>query len=155
MTEIAIIGTGAMGSVYAGLLADADNELWALDTWTEHIKAIKAGGLRVTGASGDRTVSLRASTRATDVGVCDLVVIATKAAGVAAAAHSALPLIGPGTTVLAIQNGLRSADRITSVIDRDHMLIGVVGGFGSSIRSPATCTTKAGTCSASASSTVR
>ena len=34
--KIAIIGTGAMGSVYAGLLADAGNEVWAIDIWTEH-----------------------------------------------------------------------------------------------------------------------
>lgn len=136
MTKIAIIGTGAMGSVYAGLLADAGNEVWAVDTWTEHIQAIASFGLRVTGASGDRTVSLPATSRAADVGECDLVVIATKADGVVAAANSALPLIGPQTVVLAIQNGLGSADRVTSVIDRDRVLIGIVGGFGSSIKSP-------------------
>ena len=39
--KIAIIGTGAMGSVYAGLLGDAGNEVWAIDTWREHIDAIR------------------------------------------------------------------------------------------------------------------
>ena len=38
--KIAIIGCGAMGSVYAALLADAGNEVWAIDTWPEHIDAI-------------------------------------------------------------------------------------------------------------------
>lgn len=136
MTKIAIIGTGAMGSVYAGLLAANGNEVWAVDTWAEHIAAIDADGLRVTGASGDRTVRLHASTRAADAGVCDLVVIATKADGVVAAAESAAPLVGPDTAVLAIQNGLGSAERVTSVVDRDHVLIGIVGGFGSSIQAP-------------------
>ena len=49
--KIAIIGCGAMGSVYAALLADAGNEVWAIDTWQEHIDAINKNGLRVEGAS--------------------------------------------------------------------------------------------------------
>ena len=51
--KIAIIGCGAMGSVYAALLADSGNDVWAIDTWEEHISAIKSNGLRVEGASGD------------------------------------------------------------------------------------------------------
>ena len=54
--KIAVIGTGAMGSVYAGLLAEAGNEVWAVDLWREHLDAIRDRGLRIEGASGDRTV---------------------------------------------------------------------------------------------------
>ena len=43
--KIAIIGCGAMGSVYAALLADSGNDVWAIDTWEEHISAIKSNGL--------------------------------------------------------------------------------------------------------------
>lgn len=136
MTKIAIIGTGAMGSVYAGLLAAAGNEVWAIDRWVEHVAAIERFGLRVTGASGDRTVRLRASSQAADAGVCDLVVLATKAADVAAAALSARPLLGPQTVVLAIQNGLGSAERVTGVLGAEQVMIGIVGGFGSSIVEP-------------------
>jgi 2-dehydropantoate 2-reductase len=39
--KIAVVGVGAMGSVYAGLLADAGNEVWAVDTWAEHVAAIR------------------------------------------------------------------------------------------------------------------
>ena len=52
--RIAIVGAGAMGSVYAGLLGDAGNEVWAIDPWEEHVAAIRERGLRVEGASGDR-----------------------------------------------------------------------------------------------------
>ena len=38
--KIAIVGTGAMGSVYAGLLGKAGHEVWAIDIWREHIDAI-------------------------------------------------------------------------------------------------------------------
>ena len=55
--KIAVIGVGAMGSVYAGLLANAGHEVWAIDLWQEHLAAIREKGLRVEGASGDRLVS--------------------------------------------------------------------------------------------------
>ena len=44
--KIAILGCGAMGSVYAALLGDAGHEVWAIDSWLDHVDAIKQGGLR-------------------------------------------------------------------------------------------------------------
>ena len=85
--KIAVMGVGAMGSVYAGLLGDAGNEVWAVDRWADHIEAIRKNGLRVDGASGDRTVRMSATTEAGEVGVCDLVIIATKAMHVEDAAR--------------------------------------------------------------------
>jgi len=134
--KIAIVGTGAMGSVYAGILGDAGNEVWAVDVWADHVDAINARGLTVEGASGDRTVRIAASTNPAEVGVCDLVVIATKALDVESAAAAAKPLIGPDTLVLPIQNGLGSADRIAAVLGEERVAIGVVGGFGASIVGP-------------------
>ena len=75
--RIAVVGAGAMGSVYAGLLADAGNEVWAIDTWQEHVDAIRERGLHVEGASGDRTVGLNATSDPGEVGAVDLVVVAT------------------------------------------------------------------------------
>ncbi|MEE9566043.1 MAG: 2-dehydropantoate 2-reductase [Desulfobacteria bacterium] len=134
--KIAIVGTGAMGSVYAGLLGDAGNEVWAIDTWQAHIDAIRAKGLRVEGASGDRIVKVNATSDTTSVGTVDLVIIATKAMHVEAAAESAKALIGPGTTVLTIQNGLGSAEKVARALGEEKVTIGVVGGFGASIKAP-------------------
>ena len=69
--KIAILGCGAMGSVYAALLGDAGHEVWAIDSWREHIKAIKEKGLRLEGASGSRRVKLNATSNTSEVGVCD------------------------------------------------------------------------------------
>ena len=88
MARVAIVGTGAMGSVYAALMADAGHEVWAVDQWAEHVAAMRERGLRVEGASGDRTVRLNATTDAAEAGEADLVVIATKLDGVRAAAHA-------------------------------------------------------------------
>jgi 2-dehydropantoate 2-reductase len=134
--KIAVIGVGAMGSVYAGLLASAGHEVWASDTWSEHIEAIRKNGLRVEGASGDRTVQVHATMQPADAGICDLVIIATKAMHVAQAAESAKPLLGPATVVLSIQNGLGGPDSAAHVLGRERVAVGVVGGFGASMKGP-------------------
>ena len=136
MARVAIIGAGAMGSVYAGLMASAGHEVFAITLWKDHAEAMARQGLRVEGVSGDRTVSVRASTGTEGIGPCDLVIIATKADGVEAAARSALPLLGPGTSVQTIQNGLGSAARGAGIIDPDRIAVGVVGGFGASLHAP-------------------
>jgi len=134
--KIAILGTGAMGSVYAGLLASAGHDVWAVDTWKEHIEAIRQKGLRVEGASGDRTVRVHATTRAEEAGVCDLVILATKAMHVTQAAENAKALLGPNSVVLSIQNGLGGPDSAARVLGRERVVVGVVGGFGASIKAP-------------------
>ena len=134
--KIGIVGTGAMGSVYAGLLGQAGNEVWALDIWDEHIDAIRKNGLRVEGISGDHTVSINATSNITDVGACDLVVIATKAMDVAPAAESARELLGRNTVVLTIQNGLGSSEIVADIVGREKVIAGIAGGFGASIKSP-------------------
>jgi 2-dehydropantoate 2-reductase len=134
--KIAVIGAGAMGSVYAAILGSAENDVWAVDTWVDHIEAIRTRGLTVEGASGNRTVRIHATSEPAEVGVCDLVVIATKAFDVDAAAHAAKPIVGNDTVVLPIQNGLGSADRIAAILGDERVAIGVAGGFGASIVGP-------------------
>ena len=134
--KIAIIGVGAMGSVYAALLASGGHEVWAVDTWAEHVDVIREKGLRVEGASGDRTVRLSATTNAADVRDADLVIIATKDDGVDAAAKAALAMAKPDAPILTIQNGLGSADKVADIVGSKRIMMGVVGGFGASMKGP-------------------
>ncbi|MEL6372725.1 MAG: 2-dehydropantoate 2-reductase [Pseudomonadota bacterium] len=135
--KIAVIGCGAMGSVYAALLADqGGHEVWAFDTWEEHIAAINRDGLRVEGASGERVVRVNATSDATALRDCDHVIIATKADGAPAAARTAQAAAKPDATILTIQNGLGSAEEVARVLGTDRIMIGVVGGFGASMRGP-------------------
>jgi len=136
--KIAIVGTGAMGSVYAALFASAGNEVWAIDSWREHVEAMCSKGLRLEGASGDRTVKVNATTDAREAGACDLVVLATKAMQVADAASSIREssLLKEDTPVLSIQNGLGGPDTAASILGRECVMVGVVGGFGASMRAP-------------------
>ncbi len=136
MAKVAVVGCGAMGSVYAVLMVDAGHEVHAVTLWPDHARAMAENGLRVEGASGDRTVRLHAATSTEGIGPCDLVIIATKAFDVEAAARSTLPLLGGTTVVQTIQNGLGSAERVAPIVGPERLAVGVVGGFGASLRAP-------------------
>ena len=134
--KIAVIGAGAMGSVYAGLLAEAGHEVWAVDVWAEHVAAIRENGLRIEGASGDRTVAVRATRDARDAAPCDLVILATKARHVTEAARAAALAGKPGAPVVAIQNGLGSGEAASAVLGAGRTIVGVAGGFGARVLAP-------------------
>ncbi|WP_019685128.1 ketopantoate reductase family protein, partial [Mycobacterium avium] len=133
--KIAVIGCGAMGSIYAAKLAAAGEQVLAVDRHRPSVERINRDGLRVTGPGCDQVVPLRASTGAVDE-TMDLVVLAVKAADVEAAARQALPMLGPDTAVLTIQNGLGSAETVAGVVGTQRVAVGIASGFGASRVAP-------------------
>lgn len=134
--KIAIIGCGAMGSVYAGLFAEAGHDVVAVERGREHVDAMNQHGLTVSGASGHRTVKVQAYTSVPEGVTVDLIVIAVKSAAAGEAAQAAVSLIAPGTRVITIQNGLGAADEVAKFIPRDQLIVGIAGGFGASMVKP-------------------
>jgi 2-dehydropantoate 2-reductase len=134
--KIGIVGSGAMGSVYGALLADAGNEVWLFDQWQAHVDAMRRQGLRCEGASGDRTVGVHATTAAGEAGPCELAIVATKVMDIEPAVRAAAAMIGPDTLVLTIQNGLGNVARIQRVLPPNNLLFGIAGGFGAELRGP-------------------
>lgn len=135
--KIAIVGTGAMGSVYAGHLGKAGHEVWAIDTWQEHLDVIATDGLTVSGVAGTFVVGDISVARApAEVGPCDLWIVATKAGDVEDVAAQIAPLLEPESLVMAFQNGLGAGERVALHVPADQVLIGIAEGFGSSIPAP-------------------
>jgi 2-dehydropantoate 2-reductase len=135
--KIAIVGTGAMGALYAALLRKPGHEVWAIDPWREHIDAIATDGLRVSGASGSYVVDgIRVGTTPADAGPCDIWVVATKAAAVDEVTVAIAPLLRPDDVVMPFQNGLGAGERVARHVPDAQVLIGIAEGFGSSIPEP-------------------
>jgi 2-dehydropantoate 2-reductase len=105
MRKIAVIGSGAVGGYYGGLLAHTGHEVHFL--MRTDLEAVRAGGLSLY-TRGQRVhlprVSAHASTE--EIGPCDLVIIALKATGNAALEQLLPPLIKADTALLTLQNGL-------------------------------------------------
>jgi 2-dehydropantoate 2-reductase len=99
------------------------------------VEAINRVGLRVEGASGDRTAEITAFTDVPEIPV-DLVVVAVKAAHVSGVAPKLVRLLKPETIVLTIQNGVGSADILADHALAERLCIGVAGGFGAIMRGP-------------------
>lgn len=134
--KICVLGAGAMGCVYGAILSRGGNEVWLVDRWAEHMDAVRRDGLKVSGATGDWSATPKATTDPVEVGLCDLVILATKTRDVSAALANAQALLGPQTMLLTIQNGLGAADIAEDRVGRDRLLIGIAGGFGASIPAP-------------------
>lgn len=133
--RIAIVGGGAMGSVFAALFASAGYDPVVISRPGAHIDAIASDGLRLEGASGDRTARLRALS-APLAEVFDLIILAVKATQVAEAINGLGPMIGPQTTLLAMQNGLGAADLVADAFGADQVAVGIAAGFGASVAAP-------------------
>jgi len=122
--RIAVVGSGAMGSLYGGLLADAGEDVTLIDIWKEHVDAINTRGLKISGASGERLVRVRATTNPAEVGTVDLIMIFVKAYDTRKAAQDALPMVGPETVFLTLQNGLGNVEQIEEVAGKGRVVAG-------------------------------
>jgi 2-dehydropantoate 2-reductase len=115
--RICIVGTGAVGSLFAANLARLDDvEVWAYDLAQEHVDAINRDGLRLSGA-GDVVGRPRATADASELPPCDFGIVATKAmhtsAAIAGTAHAFA-----GGCVATVQNGLGNEEAIAEHVER-------------------------------------
>src|SRR4051812_19693963 len=111
--RIAIIGCGAVGSLFAAHLACLDDvEVWAFDLNELHVAAINRDGLRLTGA-GEVVGHPRAPAAPAAIPACDFGIVATKAmhteAAIAATAHA----FAEGC-VATVQNGLGNEETLAA-----------------------------------------
>lgn len=133
--KIAVVGCGAMGSIYTTHLARVADEVVVVERNPAHLAAIQSGGLHVHGPAGVQVAHPRAMPTPPDEQM-DLVVLAVKAAVAPDAAHQSRSMIGPHTSVLTIQNGLGTAERVAEAIPPERLAIGVASGFGAQIVAP-------------------
>ena len=123
--RVVVFGTGGVGGYFGGRLAQAGEDVTFIARG-EHLRAIRATGLRVDSQAGDFVVfPAKAMDDVAEVGEVDLVVLGVKAWQVPDAARAIKPVVGPRTTVLPLQNGIDAASQLVSELGADH----VIGGL--------------------------
>jgi 2-dehydropantoate 2-reductase len=129
--KIAVVGAGAMGSIFGTRFHDAGHETVLVDVAQPLVDKINADGVTIVPKEGgERTVRLPATTDPASVGPADLVVFFVKCYHTASAAESARPLVGPDTVVASLQNGWGNGDVLASVYPPQQVVIGVTYNSG-------------------------
>jgi len=128
--KIAVIGAGAMGSIYGAHLAEVGEDVCLVDIWEEHVNAITRKGLTISSDAGNRTVRLRAVSNALSVGPTDFILFFVKSNATAEAARSALGMLGDDTFALTLQNGIGNVETLAGILGPDRILAGTSASGG-------------------------
>lgn len=127
--RIAVIGAGAMGSVYGGLLSER-NEVWLIDSRSELVDRIREEGLLIEEEGSSRLYRPRVSLSAEGLPEMDLVILFVKAFSSEEALRKNRKLIGKGTRLLSLQNGSGHEEILGQFAKRERIIIGTTEDNG-------------------------
>jgi 2-dehydropantoate 2-reductase len=122
--RIAIVGTGALGGWYAGLLAEAGHEVHCLAR-SDH-QTINREGLTLRNKGTQRIVRVAsAAPEASAIGPCDLVVVTLKSTSNDDLPRLLGPLLGPATLVVTLQNGMGNVEALAKLLPAERIVAGL------------------------------
>ncbi len=122
--KIAIIGAGAMGSLFGALMAETGADVWLHDIRDEQVRAIQENGLTVEADGKTRTIPVRAAVDPERIGAADLTVVFVKSMHTRSAAETAARVAGRTGAVLTLQNGIGNAEVIAERVGPGRTLAG-------------------------------
>jgi 2-dehydropantoate 2-reductase len=122
--KIAVVGTGALGGWYAGLLARAGQEVHCLAR-RDHEIITRDGLLLRTKAGETRVKVTSASADGLPFGPCDLVVVTAKSTANDVLPGLISPLLAPHTIVLTLQNGMGNVEALSRLVAVDRIVAGL------------------------------
>lgn len=132
--KIAIIGAGAMGSLFGGKLSCAA-DVCLYDVNRQHVDAVNQHGLIMTQGEKTYVTHPRATSDPKEIGIVDAAIFFTKYTFMEAAVRDALHCIGPNTFVVSLQNGIGAADVIRQHVDDSQVAYGLTA-YTSDMKGP-------------------
>jgi 2-dehydropantoate 2-reductase len=124
--KIAVIGAGAMGSIFGARFAESGHDVVLVDVADPLVTKLNADGVTIRAKDGsERVVQVKATTEPASVGTVDVVVFFTKCYHTASAAAAARPLVGADTVVASLQNGWGNGDVLAGVFGAEQVVVGV------------------------------
>ena len=128
--KIAVVGAGAMGSIFGARFHQAGHETVLVDVAQSLVDTINAEGVTVVRGDDETVTRVPATTDPATVGPVDIVVFFTKCYHTSSAAESARPLVGPDTAVASLQNGWGNGDVLAAAYPPGQVVLGVTYNSG-------------------------
>ena len=128
--KIAVVGAGAMGSIFGARFHQAGHETVLVDVVQPLVDTINAEGVTVVRGDDETVTRVPATTDPAAVGPVDIVVFFTKCYHTSSAAESARPLVGPDTAVASLQNGWGNGDVLAAAYPPGQVVLGVTYNSG-------------------------
>ena len=122
--KVSVIGAGAMGSLFGGLLAENKIPVQLIDIWAAHIDSINANGLIIERNGQKRHVHIRAVTDPGDSGKSDVALIFVKSMHTRAAARTAAKVLTDSGVAITLQNGLGNAAVLADILGEKRVVAG-------------------------------
>jgi 2-dehydropantoate 2-reductase len=116
--RIAVLGAGAVGCYFGGMLARAGAPVTLIGRPT-HVAVFQRDGLLLDTLQFKARVPVDASTDSDAVAGADLVLVCVKSGDTDAAAKSIAPHLAPGATIVSLQNGVDNAARMRPLVDAE------------------------------------
>ncbi len=125
--KIAVIGAGAMGSIFGGHLKEAGEDVTFIDIYKEHMDKIAQNGLFLELPDGTTKIikGIKTATSPKGLPKMDLIIIFVKSTVTREAAEEAKELVKDDTLFLTLQNGLGNGEEIAKVVGEEKVLLGV------------------------------
>lgn len=143
--KIAMIGSGAAGSVFASYLRKGGADITLVDPYKEHMDKVASDGM-IFHVFQDDTYHLdgfKTAYDAENIGIMDIVIFMTKSMNLPAAVKTAEPCIGEDTVLVSLMNGLGNEDVLLKRVSGDHVIFGS-GFLGTELNAPGECTSSPG-----------
>src|SRR5437879_8627570 len=118
LSLIAVMGAGAVGCYYGGMLARAGHDV-TLIARPQHVEAVQRSGLRMETKAFDAYVPMEARREASGARGAKLVLFSVKSTDTERAGAALAPYLEPGAVVVSLQNGVDNAERLAAVLVRD------------------------------------
>jgi 2-dehydropantoate 2-reductase len=122
--RIVVIGAGAMGGSYGGLLAHSGHDVTLIDTWQEHVDAIRRDGLRIEGVRGEHRLRVEAGTGVEGVAPADVVICFVDSNHTGNAARAAAKVLKPEGFAITFQNGIGNVEALQAALGHARVLGG-------------------------------
>src|SRR5438128_1806145 len=116
--KIAVMGAGAVGCYYGGMLAGAGHDVTLIGR-AQHVGAVRRGGLRMEIKGFDGNVPMRAAEEASAIRGAKLVLFSVKSPDTERAGAALAPHLGHDAVILSLQNGVDNAERLAATLGRE------------------------------------